>query len=451
MDPLEGKMARTSSPASISTKLQRIAELARQAPEMVFTTLAHHIDLEFLKEAHRRTRKDGATGVDRQTAAEYAENLEENLTSLLDRFKSGTYKAPPVRRGYIPKGDGDKRPIGIPTFEDKVLQRAVVMILEAIYEQDFLHCSYGFRPGRSCHMALEDLWQGVMDMRGGYVYEADIRKFFDTLDHGHLRSFLDLRVRDGVIRRQIDKWLKAGVLEEEQLVCPKTGTPQGGVISPMLANIFLHEVLDKWFEQVVKPRMKGKAFLIRFADDFVMVFREEDDARKVEEVLPKRLGRFGLAVHPEKTRMVRFRPPSGGSEDDGPGERSFDLLGFTHYWGKSRKGNWVVKRKTAKDRFSRGLKRIGQWCRKSFHLDVADQHKALTLKLKGHYQYYGITGNSHRLKAFWLGVRRLWRKWLGRRSQRSDLSWESFVRLEKRYPLPAAIVVRSIFRDVAKP
>ena len=268
MELLEGKMEGTPSPVTVSTKLQKVAKLAREAPGMVITSLSHHIDIDFLHEAYRLTRKDGAVGVDGQTAKDYEENLHENLENLLSRFKSGSYKAPPVLRVHIPKGDGTKtRPIGIPTFEDKVLQRAVTMLLEAVYEQDFLNCSYGFRPRRSAHQALEDFWKQSMKMQGGYVLEIDIQKYFDTIGHGHLRSFLNQRVRDGVIRRAIDKWLKAGVMEEGVLWNPETGSPQGGVVSPILANIYLHEVLDKWFELEVKPRLIGNTFLIRYADD----------------------------------------------------------------------------------------------------------------------------------------------------------------------------------------
>ena len=294
-------MSGTSSPESVSTRLQRVAKLSREAPGMVWTTLAHLIDIELLKEAYRLTRKNGAVGVDGQTAQEYAENLEDNLKSLLARFKSGTYKAPPVRRVHIPKGDGKKtRPIGIPTFEDKVLQRAVVMVLESVYEQDFLDCSFGFRPGRSPHQALEYLRNELWKMRGGFVLEVDLRSFFDTLDHGHLRKILDKRVRDGVMRRAIDKWLKAGVLEGGAITRNDTGSPQGGVVSPILSNIFLNEVLDRWFEHEVKPRLYGPAFLVRYADDFVVVFADLRDAQRVLEVLPKRLGRFGLEIHPDK-------------------------------------------------------------------------------------------------------------------------------------------------------
>ncbi len=260
-------MTRSPNLESVSTRLQRIAQLAREDPERSFLSLAHHIDVDLLREAYRRTRKDGAPGVDGQTAADYQEDLEENLQSLLDRFKSGLYQVPPVRRAYIPKGSdpSKRRPIGMPTFEDKVLQRGVAMVLEAVYEQDFLDCSYGFRPGRSAHQAIRKLWQGLTEMRGGWVVEADIESFYDNLDRSQLRGFLDRRVRDGVIRRVLDKWLKAGVLEGGTLSHPPTGTPQGGVISPLLSNIYLHEVLDMWFEAVVKPRLQGEAFLIRFA------------------------------------------------------------------------------------------------------------------------------------------------------------------------------------------
>jgi len=278
-DSLEGTMPRTPSLENVSTKLQRIAELARKAPEMAFTALAHHVDMEWLRVAHRHTRKDGAVGVDGQTAVMFGENLEGNLQGLLDRFKSGTYRAPPVRRVHIPKGDGRTRPIGIPAFEDKVLQRAVVMTLEAIYEQDFLDCSYGFRRGRSAHQALEMLSGRLMRMGGAWVLEVDIQSYFDNINHGHLRAFLDQRVRDGVIRRAIDKWLSAGVLEGGELVHPDDGTPQGGVISPLLANIYLHEVLDRWFEHDVRPRLEGQAFLVRYADDCAPRRRGKETAR----------------------------------------------------------------------------------------------------------------------------------------------------------------------------
>jgi RNA-directed DNA polymerase len=435
----------------VSTKQQRIAELAKQAPQMGFTSLNHYIDLWWLHEAYLRTRRDGAPGVDGQTAEDYEANLRGNLQALLDRAKSGTYQAPPVRRVHIPKGAGSQetRPIGIPTFEDKVLQRAVVMVLESIYEQDFRDCSYGFRPGRSAHQALEDLWKRTMASDGGWIVEVDIRKFFDTLDHAQLRALLARRVRDGVLLRLIGKWLNAGVLEDGELTYPDQGTPQGGVISPLLANIYLHYVLDEWFEREVKPVLRGRAFLVRYADDFVMGFTCEEDARRVLEVLPKRFGRYGLTIHPDKTRLVPFRRPGrasrGGSVPPG-GPGTFDFLGFTHYWGRSWKGNVVVKRQTAARRFSRVVKTITEWCRRNRHRPIPEQHTTLSQKLRGHDAYYGITGNSRALGNLRHVVYRIWRYWLSRRSWAGRISWEHFRRMRTCYALPAPRVVHSVFR-----
>jgi len=450
MEPLKGQTTETLGFETVSTKQQRIAELARQAPQMALTTLAHHIDLEWLKEAYHRTRKDGAVGIDGQTAQDYAAHLEDNLRALLELAKSGRYHAPPVRRVHIPKGtSGDTRPIGIPTFEDKVLQRAVAMVLEPIYEQDFLDCSYGFRPGRSAHHALDALWRQTMAMHGGWVLEIDIRKFFDTLDHSHLRNILGQRVRDGVILRLIGKWLNAGVMECGCVTHPETGSPQGGVISPALANVYLHEVLDVWFEQTVKPRLQGRAFLIRYADDAVLVFEKEHDARRVLEVLPKRFAKYGLTLHPEKTRLVPFRrPPRKGSREDRAVTRpgTFDLLGFTHYWGLSRNGNWAVKRKTAANRLSRALKNVAQWCRIHRHCPMTEQWETLSSKLRGHYAYYGITGNSQSLGLFHRWTTRIWRKWLDRRSDKARVGWDRFNLWLSRFPLPTPVVVHSVLR-----
>jgi group II intron reverse transcriptase/maturase len=403
-------------------------------------SLAHYIDIEFLHEAFRRTRKDGATGVDGQTGKEYEERLEENLQSLLGRFKSGTYQAPPVRRTYVPKDDGRQRPIGIPTFEDKLLQRAVTMVLEAVYEQDFLPCSHGYRPGRSAHTALWGLRQELMEREGGWVLEVDIKSFFDSLSHSQLRVILDQRVRDGVLRRTIDKWLAAGVMEGTELSHPDAGTPQGGVVSPMLANVYLHDALDEWLEKDVKPRLRGRAYMVRFADDLVMVFSHESDARRVLDVLPKRLGKYGLTLHPTKTRLLHFRPPSVGMEPPpDTGKQSFDFLGFTHHWARSRRGFWVVKRRTARSRFTRALKRASEWFRSVRHQPVAWQHQQLVKKLRGHDNYYGIIGNKRSLYRFRHEVARLWRRWLDRRSHKARMAWDRFRRLLERYPLPSPV------------
>lgn len=435
-------MTGTTSPKDILTKQQRIAELASWTPKRAINPLSHNIDIDWLKEAYRRTRKDGAVGVDGVTATEYAANLESNLQMLLDRAKSGRYFAPPVRRVHIPKDDGKTRPLGIPTFEDKVLQRAVVMALEPIYEQDFLDCSYGFRPGRSAHQALESFWQQAMRMGGGWVLEVDIRSFFDTLDHGHLRAILQRRVHDGVVLRLIGKWLNAGVMEAGAIERAEQGTPQGGVISPLLANIYLHHVLDEWFATDVKARLKGQAFLVRYADDFVIGFSEEADAVQVRQWLAERFAAHGLQLHPEKTRLVRFERP----KDDGPEPGNFDLLGFTHYWGRTRTGGWSIKRKTSSKRLRRALKRIADWCKKHRHDPIPQQHAMLTKKLQGHYAYYGITGNARALGLVWRATEDHWQKWLSRRSQRARIPWDRFRRLLAVFKLPRPVVVHSVFR-----
>ena len=440
MGLLLGNMEDALESGQVYTKQQRIAQLAKQMPEVSFTSLAYHIDLEWLQEAYRRTRKDGAAGVDGVTAAQYEEDLDTNLRDLLERFKSGSYWAPPVKRVYIPKETGGdvKRPIGIPTLEDKILQRAVVMVLSPLYEQDFLKCSYGFREGRSAHQALEALWHTVMGMGGKcWVYEVDLKSYFDTVNHGYLREFYKQRVRDGVINRVLGKWLKAGIMEDGAVSYPKQGTPQGGVISPLLSNIYLHEVLDKWFEQQVRPRLRGKAELVRFADDFVIVFSNQRDAQRVCEVLPKRFGRYGLSIQEQKTRLVNFSRP--GSKR-GKAE-SFDFVGFRHFWGKSRKGNWVVQRKTSNMKLRRSVRRVHQWCKRNRHLPVKEQWRKLCRKVHGHYGYYGVTFNMRGIKGFYEQIKRSWHKWLNRRSRDKHMPWRRFNRLLEHYPLPAPRIV----------
>ncbi len=441
MEPPEGKMTRTLGLGDVSTRLRRIATLARQNPQRVFTSLHHTLDIDLLREAFRRTRKDGAPGVDGQTAADYQTHLEDNLQGLLERFRSGTYRAPPVRRVLIPKGDGKStRSIGIPTFEDKILQRAVQMVLEAVYEQDFRDCSFGFRPGRSPRQALKRIWRGLMNMGGGWVIDADLQDFFGSLDRSHLRRFLDQRVRDGVLRRALDKWLRAGVQEEGGITLPDAGTPQGGVISPLLSNIYLHEVLDVWFEDVVRPRLEGDAFLVRYADDFVIVCARERDARRVLEVLPKRFAKYGLTLHPEKTRRVQFQRPRYRPRAKRPANAqppgTFDLLGFTLLWAPSRSGRWTVKLKTSRKRFTRAVRAIKEWCRYHRHLPIREQHRMLMKKLRGHCQYYGAPGNFQALSNFRYQLLCIWRKWLDRRSQRARMAWERFNKVLSRYPIP---------------
>jgi group II intron reverse transcriptase/maturase len=366
--------------------------------------------------------------------------LESNLASLLERFKSGSYRAPAVRRVYIPKVAGGKpeRPIGIPTLEDKILQRAVVMLLNPVYERDFLDCSYGYRPGRSAHQALDRLWHAIMETGSQcWVLEADITGFFDSICHKDMREFVRKRVRDGVINRMVGKWLKAGIMEGGQLRYPLEGTPQGGVVSPLLANVYLHEVLDSWFERQVRPQMAGKAELVRYADDFVIVFSNGHDAQRVYEVLPKRFSRFGLQIHQSKSRLLDFGRPG----KKGVKPATFEFLGFTLHWGKSRRGKWVVRRKTAGKKLRASIRRVYRWCKLNRHLPVAEQQAELSRKLMGHYGYYGITGNSRSLHGYYEQVKSSWRKWLNRRSRRLDMPWERFGRMLKRYPLPPPRIV----------
>lgn len=449
MEPLKGKNTEMSSSDHVSTKQQRIATLARQMPEAALWSLSRYIDVDWLKEAHQRTRKDGAPGVDGVTADEYGVRLDENLASLLARVKSGTYRAPPVRRAHIPKNERETRPIGIPTFEDKVLQRAVVMALEPIYEQTFHDCSFGFRPGRSVHDALAAFWNQAMKMAGGWVLEVDIKSFFDTIDHKRLQDMLRQRVADGVLLRLIGKWLNAGVLEKESLRFSDEGTPQGGVVSPLLANIYLHEVIDEWFAHEVKPRLFGNAFLIRYADDLVICFAQEDDARRVMRVLPRRFERYGLTVHAEKTRLVPFGSPNRKSPVRVP-PGTFDFLGFTHYWGSTKNRLWTIKRKTAASRFSRSVRRIANWCRLHRHEPLYAQHRSLVRKLKGHYAFYGITGNADALERFRYAAVGVWYQWLSRRSRRR-MSWQRFTEVTARFPLPRGVAIHSVLLRPANP
>jgi group II intron reverse transcriptase/maturase len=408
----------------------------------VFTTLAHLIDRELLQEAFRRLRKKAAAGIDGQSKAEYAKDLESNLEDLHERLRSRKYRATPARRVWIPKEDGSQRPIAILILEDKIVQRAVSMLLEPIYERDFYDFSYGFRWGLGPHHALRALREKIMDMKGVWLVDADIRGFFDRVPRGPLQEILKRRVNDGGIRRLIGKWLRVGIQEGEKLYHPETGVPQGGVISPLLSNIYLHTVLDEWFAEVVQPRLRGRAFMIRFADDFLIGCEYRSDAERVMGVLPKRLARYGLDLHPEKTRLVRFmRPALQSAKPHGNG--TFDFLGFTHYWARSRRGNWVVKRRTAKARERRAGKAIATWCKRNRHMPLEEQHQALSRKLLGHYNYYGLRGNFSQIRRFYRHTRRQWRRWLSTRNRKGYLSWKKFKRKTRQFPLPMPRIVHA--------
>jgi group II intron reverse transcriptase/maturase len=411
---------------------------------MQFTTLAHLIDEEFLKEAFKNIRKKAAAGVDGVTAKEYAAKLDANISDLYGRMRSGRYTAPPVRRVWLEKDDGKQRPIGIPALEDKILQGAVAMLLEAIYEQVFYACSYGFRRKHSAHQALGEIRERCMSMGIRWILDADITGYFDSIRRDLLREFLRKKMNDGTLLRFIGKWLNAGVMEEGKWTCPETGTPQGGVISPLLSNVFLHYVLDEWFEQQIKPRMRGRCFLIRFADDFIIGFELESDARRVMEVLPKRFDRFGLTIHPTKTKLIEFGRPSR-EQTSGKGKGTFDFLGLTHYWARSRQGYWVIKRKTRTKKMRVVCTAIWNWCKWNRHTPVKEQWKTLCQKLRGHYQYFGIRGNYKPMEVYFEYAERAWKTWLGRRHRNGYIDWDTFERHHRViFPLPKPRIVHGV-------
>jgi RNA-directed DNA polymerase len=428
-------MADASTSGNMSPELLKVVERAQREPEGRFHSLAHFIDVPALGRAFRRIRKDASAGVDGVTKDEYGQNLEGNLHDLHERLRTKQYRHQPIRRVHIPKDKGKTRPIGISTFEDRVVQDAVRAVLEAIYEQDFLTCSFGFRPGRSAHDAIRALDQVVHRGEVNWILEADIVSYFDSLDRTELMKMIEIRVADGSLLRLIGKCLHVGVLDGADYTEPEMGTIQGSGLSPLLGNIYLHYVLDLWFEREVKPRLEGKATLIRYADDLVITFERQDDAERVMEVLGKRMGRFGLTLHPDKTRLLPFRRPPARQEG-GKGPATFDFLGFTLHWARSKTGRWGMWCKTRSARLRRAVTSIADWCCRNRHEPIKAQHAALCRRIQGHYNYFGISGNFRSLLLLHEAVRRAWYKWLRRRSQRTRLNWEGFRELLRRYPLP---------------
>jgi group II intron reverse transcriptase/maturase len=398
-----------------------------------FHSLAQLIDVPALERAYHRLRKDAAVGVDGITKGEYGRDLRTHLQDLHERLKSQRWRHQPIRRVNIFKEPGKTRPIGVSAIEDKIVQDALREVLEAIYEQVFLDCSHGFRPKRSAHDALRALDRVVFRGEVNWVLEADIVSFFDSLDRSQLKKMLQHRVADGSLLRLVGKCLHVGVLDGEEYSEPDQGTTQGSVISPLLGNVYLHYVLDLWFERVVKPRLRGKAILVRYADDFVIGFERRDDAERVMTVLPKRMGRYGLTLHAAKTHLVPFKRPTGTG---GRGPASFDLLGFTLHWRRMRSGRWQMVCKTRRARLRRAIQSAAEYCRRHRHLPVKDQHAALTRRLRGHYNYFGVNGNTRSLKSLVLAVTRIWYSWLRRRSQKHCLTWERYNAMLRRLPLP---------------
>ena len=376
----------------------------------------------------QRIRKNAAYGVDKVSAEEYGKHLTGNIRQLVDRLKRKSYRARLIRRHYIPKGNGKMRPLGIPVVEDKLLQLAVVEILQAIYEQDFLRCSYGYRPKVGALDAVDKLTIKLQFGRYGRVVEADIKGFFDNLDHDRLLAMLAERIDDQALLRLIGKWLKAGVLDTNgEVIHPAAGTPQGGIVSPILANIYLHYCLDEWFQHVVKKHCRGEACLIRYADDFVCAFEREGDAERFYQVLGKRLEKFGLELSAEKTRVIAF--DRGQSKQEG-----FEFLGFEFRWGQDRQGKAHVERRTSRKKLRSSLDRFTEWCRQKRHCPVKDWFKELKPKLQGYYNYYGVSGNYASLQQFFGEAMQILRKWLNRRSQRKSYSWEGFRAADRTFP-----------------
>jgi len=422
----------------VSTVELQIAERARKFKGEALHNLHHFIDANLLQESYEQLNRESAGGVDGKTWQQYGLEYPERLESLLSEFKSGRYRAPAVRRVYIPKDKHSQRPLGIATMEDKVLQASVRKVIEPIYEEDFKLFSYGFRPGRSQHQAISYMFKEVSLHRMHYIIDADIKNYFGSINHGVLRELLDKRVKDGVIRRMMDKWLKAGVMESGNISYPEEGTPQGSVISPLLSNIYLHYVLDVWFSEQIQPLLKGKSFIVRWADDFVLGFEDKSEAERVMRVLPKRFAKYELTLHPEKTRLIDLNSKRGGSG------RSFEFLGFTHYMGKSRKGHKVLKRKTSSKRLTRAIMNISKFIKLNRHVKLRNLIAAINIKLRGHYSYYGITFNFRGINNFYEMVKHSLFKWLNRRGGKPAWIWDKFIQLVEQWcPLVRPYIAHS--------
>jgi group II intron reverse transcriptase/maturase len=422
----------------MSTVELQIAERARKYRGEALYNFHHFIDAPLLQECYEKLNKKSAWGIDGKTWQQYGLEFPERCDSLLDEFKSGRYRAPAIRRVYIPKDKHGQRPLGIATIEDKVLQASVRKVMEPIFEEEFKPFSFGFRPGCSQHQAIDYMSEQVSFQGMHYIIDADIKDYFGSINHGILREFLDKRVKDGVIRKMIDKWLKAGVMEGGNISYPEEGTQQGSVISPLLSNIYLHYVLDEWFSEEIQPLLKGKSFMVRYADDSVLGFSDKSDAEKVMEVLPKRFAKYGLTLHPEKTKLIDLNSQRGGSD------RSFDFLGFTHFLGRSRKGLKVLKRKTSSKRLTRAIVNISKFIKLNRHLKLRELLAAINIKLRGHYSYYGITFNYYSLSRFRFEVVRSLYKWLNRRGGKRKWNWDNVtILVEQWYPLVKPLIYHS--------
>jgi RNA-directed DNA polymerase len=420
---------------AMSPGLFKVIEKARNDSFTRFTSLAHLIDADLLRSAFKRLRAGAAVGVDGITKSAYEANFDENIQALLERMRNKRYRHQSIRRVHIEKAPGKTRPIGISTTEDKIVQTGIRDVLEAIYEADFLDCSYGFRPNRKAHDALRSLQKAVDHGEVNWILEADLQNYFDSIDRTKLKEMLQTRIADMSLMRLVGKCLHVGILDGELYEEPEIGTVQGSTLSPILGNIYLHYALDIWFEREVRPRMRGKVQLWRFADDFIIGFELQEDASRVMKVLDKRMAKFGLTLHPEKTRLIEFRKPNR-SQQRGKGKETFDFLGFTVHWTRTRAGRWVPSLRTRTARLQRAMKAIGDYCRSHRHKSIKEQHAGLARRLRGHNNYFAVQGNFNSLVRLSERTKRLWYKWLKRRSQRTGLNWKNFVDILRDFPLP---------------
>jgi len=428
-------------------KLSLIAGHATREPDLQFTSLAHLLNREFLEQCFYSLNRNKAVGLDNVSWHDYEESLEENLTSLVERLKSKKYKPIPARRVYIPKDSGGERPLGIPAIENKIVEKGVTRILQSIYEQDFSDISYGFRPNRNCHQALNELDDQIMRNPINHIVEADIKGFFDNVSHEQLLKFLEIRIKDSSMLQLIRKFLKAGYVDDALIYTSDKGTPQGSILSPLLANVFLHYVLDVWFETIVKKHTKGYCEIIRYADDFVCVVQYENDARKIEDALQNRFNKYGLEIHPEKSRRISFgRFETENAKKQKRPANTFDFLGFTHFCDKARKGFFKLGRKTSRKKFVNKCKEMTIWLKKIRNkMKPKEWWETLNSKLRGHYQYYGVSGNYKGVDAFYKHTVRTLHKWLNRRSQKHSMSWENFNNYLICYPIPTPRIVHNLY------
>lgn len=428
-------------------KLSLISEHAKREPQLQFTSLAHLLNRDFLRDCYNSLNRNKAVGIDGVCWREYGAKLDDNVEGLITRMKHKKYKPIPARRVYIPKNEKEKRPLGIPALENKIVELGITRILQSIYEEDFLECSFGFRPKRNCHRAINRVDKLIMTKQVNHIVEADIKGFFDNVSHEELMKFLEIRIVDRSLLELIRRFLKAGYVDDGLLVRSESGTPQGSILSPMLANIFLHYVLDTWFNKTVKSSVRGFCELVRYADDFVCVVQYAEDAQRIEEALKSRFERYGLEIHPDKSRAFSFgRFEMENAKKQNRRANTFDFLGFTHYCDKSRKERFKVGRKTSRMKFKAKCKDMNLWLKSIRNLvKTKEWWKVLRTKLQGHYQYYGVSGNMPSITKFFTITVRLVHKWLNRRSQKKRMSWSKLNDYLICYPLPKPSIKHSIY------